>query len=85
MPCQKLGSWDKAVQLLWQLEASELRVSATSYNLVIGACEVRRKPKVSLQVYEHMAEQQCSPDPFIYLSLVEVAFGPLFGMRLRKL
>ncbi|WCJ25632.1 Pentatricopeptide repeat (PPR) superfamily protein [Euphorbia peplus] len=70
MSCQKLGSWDKAVQLLWQLEASELTVSTTSYNLVIGACEVGRKPKVALQVYEHMAEQQCTPDTFTYLSLI---------------
>ncbi|XP_065855820.1 pentatricopeptide repeat-containing protein At3g29290 [Euphorbia lathyris] len=70
MSCQKLGLWDKAVQLLWQLEASELTVSTTSYNLVIGACEVARKPKVALQVYEHMAEQQCAPDTFTYLSII---------------
>ncbi|WCJ22590.1 Pentatricopeptide repeat (PPR) superfamily protein [Euphorbia peplus] len=68
MSCQKLGSWDKAVQLLWQLEASELAVSATSYNVVIGACEVGRKPKVSLQVYEHMAEQQCPGHIYLFVT-----------------
>ncbi|KAF2283588.1 hypothetical protein GH714_012093 [Hevea brasiliensis] len=70
MSCQKLGLWDKALQLLWQLEASELSVSTTSYNLVIGACEIARKPKVALQVYEHMVHQNCTPDTFTYLSLI---------------
>lgn len=70
MSCQKLGLWDKALQLLWQLEASGLSVSTTSYNLVIGACETARKPKVALQVYEHMIHQNCTPDTFTYLSLL---------------
>ncbi|KDP27211.1 hypothetical protein JCGZ_19910 [Jatropha curcas] len=70
MSCQKLGLWDKALQLLWQLEASELPISTTSYNLVIGACEIARKPKVALQVYEHMVHQKCTPDTFTYLSLI---------------
>ncbi|KAK6129196.1 hypothetical protein DH2020_037026 [Rehmannia glutinosa] len=46
------------------------RVSVTSYNLVIGACEVARKPKVALQVYEHMVQQKQSPDIFTLLSLI---------------
>ncbi|KAE8659491.1 Pentatricopeptide repeat-containing protein [Hibiscus syriacus] len=70
MCCQKLGSWDKALQLLWQLEASGLSVSTTSYNLVIGACETARKPKVALQVYDHMIHQKCVPDTFTHLSLI---------------
>ncbi|KAK8586817.1 hypothetical protein V6N12_021341 [Hibiscus sabdariffa] len=70
MSCQKLGSWYKALQLLWQMEASGLSVSTTSYNLVIGACETARKPKVALQVYEHMIHQKCVPDTFTHLSLI---------------
>lgn len=70
MSCQKLGSWEKALQLLWQMEASGLPISAASYNLVIGACETARKPKVSLQIYEHMVHQKCTPDTFTYLSLI---------------
>ncbi|XP_050227191.1 pentatricopeptide repeat-containing protein At3g29290 isoform X2 [Mercurialis annua] len=70
MSCQKLGLWDKALQLLWQLESSGLPVSTTSYNLVIGACETARKPKVALQVYEHMIHQKHIPDTFTHLSLI---------------
>ncbi|XP_059670408.1 pentatricopeptide repeat-containing protein At3g29290 [Cornus florida] len=70
MSCQRLGLWDRALQLLWQMEASELPVSTASYNLVIGACEVARKPKVALQVYEHMVHRNCAPDTFTLLSLI---------------
>ncbi|KAL5739163.1 hypothetical protein ACOSP7_028082 [Xanthoceras sorbifolium] len=70
MSCQKLGLWEKALQLLWQMEASGLLVSTSSFNLVISACEVARKPKVALQVYEHMVHQKCTPDTFTYLSLI---------------
>ncbi|XP_057952998.1 pentatricopeptide repeat-containing protein At3g29290 isoform X2 [Malania oleifera] len=70
LSCQRLGLWDRAIQLLWQMEASEMSVSTASYNLVIGACEVARKPKVALQVYKHMVHQKCSPDTFTYLSLI---------------
>ncbi|MBA0586990.1 pentatricopeptide repeat-containing protein At3g29290 isoform X1 [Gossypium raimondii] len=70
MSCQKLGSWDKALQLLWQMEGLGLSVSTTSYNLVIGACETARKPKVALQVYDHMIHQKCVPDTFTHLSLI---------------
>ncbi|KAE8724838.1 Pentatricopeptide repeat-containing protein [Hibiscus syriacus] len=70
MCCRKLGSWDKALQLLWQMEASGLSVSTASYNLVIGACETARKPKVALQVYEHMIHRKCVPDTFTHLSLI---------------
>lgn len=72
MSCQRLGWWDKALQLLWQMEASGLSVSTPSYNLVIGACEVARKPEVALQVYEHMADQKCASDTFTLLSLIRV-------------
>ncbi|KAM7266570.1 hypothetical protein ACFE04_004467 [Oxalis oulophora] len=70
MACQKLGLWDKALQLLWKMEAEGLSVPTTSYNVVIGACEVARKPKVSLEVYEHMVHQKCPPDTFTHLSLI---------------
>lgn len=70
MSCQKLSLWDKALQLLWQMEASGLAVPTSSYNLVISACEVARKPKVALQVYEHMVHQKCSPDTFTHLALI---------------
>lgn len=70
MSCQKLGLWDRALQLIWQMEDSALSVSSASYNLVIGACEVARKPKVALQVYQHMVQQQCTPDTFTHLSLI---------------
>ncbi|KAL1194466.1 Pentatricopeptide repeat-containing protein [Cardamine amara subsp. amara] len=68
--CQKLGSWEKAVRLLYEMECSGLTVSTSSYNLVISACEKSRKPRVALQVYEHMAHRDCKPDTFTYLSLV---------------
>lgn len=70
MSCQKLGLWEKSLQLLWQMEASELPVSTSSYNIVIGASEIARKPKIALQVYEHMVHQKCTPDTFTYLSLI---------------
>lgn len=70
MSCSKLGLWEKSLQLLWQLEASELSVSTASYNLVISACEMARKPEVALQVYEHMVHQKCTPDTFTHLSLI---------------
>lgn len=70
MSCQKLGLWDRAMQLLWQMEVSGFPVSVTSYNLVIGACEAATKPKVALQVYKHMVQQKLTPDIFTLLSLI---------------
>lgn len=70
MSCQKLGSWDRALQLLWKMEALGLSVPTTTYNLVIGACETARKPKVALQVYDHMIHQKCVPDTFTHLSVI---------------
>ncbi|XP_060191441.1 pentatricopeptide repeat-containing protein At3g29290 isoform X2 [Lycium barbarum] len=70
--CHKLGLWDKAIQVLWQMEASELPVSTASYNQVIGACEVARRPKVALQVYYRMVRQKHSPDIFTLLSLMRI-------------
>ncbi|GFQ01446.1 pentatricopeptide repeat-containing protein at3g29290 [Phtheirospermum japonicum] len=45
MSCQRLGLWERAMKIIWEMENSGLTVSVTSYNLVIGACEVARKPK----------------------------------------
>ncbi|KAK9197483.1 hypothetical protein WN943_005621 [Citrus x changshan-huyou] len=70
MACQKLGLWEKSLQLLWQMETSELPVSTSSYNIVIHACEIARKPKIALQVYEHMVHRKCTPDTLTYLSLI---------------
>ncbi|KAJ4849075.1 hypothetical protein Tsubulata_038303 [Turnera subulata] len=72
MSCRKLGLWDNALQVLWQFEASGQPVPTASYNLVIGACKVARKPEVALQVYEHMVHQKCTPDSSTYLSLIRV-------------
>ncbi|KAK6913316.1 Pentatricopeptide repeat [Dillenia turbinata] len=80
MSCQKLGLWDKALQLLWQMEASGKLVSTESYNLVIGACEVAREPKVALQVYEHMIHQNRPADIFTHLSLIRACiWGSLWN------
>uniref|UniRef100_A0A1J3GRP7 Pentatricopeptide repeat-containing protein n=1 Tax=Noccaea caerulescens TaxID=107243 RepID=A0A1J3GRP7_NOCCA len=68
--CQKLGSWEKAVKLLYEMEGSGLTVSTSSYNLVISACEKARESRVALRVYEHMGQRDCKPDTFTYLSLV---------------
>lgn len=70
MSCKRLGSWDRALQLLWQMEASGLPISTVSYNLVIGTCEVARRPKIALQVYERMLHQHHTPDLFTLLSLI---------------
>uniref|UniRef100_M0ZLN4 Pentatricopeptide repeat-containing protein n=2 Tax=Solanum tuberosum TaxID=4113 RepID=M0ZLN4_SOLTU len=78
--CHRLGLWEKAVQVLWQMEASELPVSTASYNQVIGACEVARRPKVALQVYYRMVRQNHSPDIFTLLSLMRVCiWGSLYN------
>ncbi|OIT33017.1 PREDICTED: pentatricopeptide repeat-containing protein At3g29290 isoform X1 [Nicotiana attenuata] len=78
--CHRLGLWDKAVQILWQMEASEIPVSTASYNQVIGACEVARRPKVALQVYYRMVRQKHSPDIFTLLSLMRVCiWGSLWN------
>ncbi|XP_010425730.1 PREDICTED: pentatricopeptide repeat-containing protein At3g29290-like isoform X1 [Camelina sativa] len=68
--CQKLGYWEKAVKLLYEMEGSGLTVSTSSYNLVISTCEKSRKSKVALLVYQHMAQRDCKPNTFTYLSLV---------------
>ncbi|KAL0685658.1 hypothetical protein Bca4012_052506 [Brassica carinata] len=70
MSCQKLGWWEKAVKLLYEMEGSRLEVSTSSYNLVISACEKSRQCKVALRVYEHMVGRECRADTFTYLSLV---------------
>ncbi|KAK4367586.1 hypothetical protein RND71_011378 [Anisodus tanguticus] len=78
--CHRLGLWDKAIQVLWEMEASELPVSTASYNQVIGACEVARRPKVALQVYYRMVRQKHSPDIFTLLSLMRVCiWGSLWN------
>ncbi|KAF8105731.1 hypothetical protein N665_0157s0294 [Sinapis alba] len=80
MSCQKLGSWEKAVKLLYEMEGSGVTVSTSSYNLVISACEKSRQSKVALQVYDHMVQRGCDPDTFTYLSLIRsCVWGSLWG------
>ncbi|KAJ8439047.1 hypothetical protein Cgig2_014467 [Carnegiea gigantea] len=70
MCCQRLAFWDEALQLLWKMESSGIPASTTSYNIVISACEVARKPKIALQVYKHMTYKNYIPDTFTNLSLI---------------
>ncbi|KAG5093006.1 hypothetical protein JHK82_051784 [Glycine max] len=70
MSCSKLRLWDRAIEILWQMEASGLSDLTMSYNLVIRTCELARKPTIALQVYKHMVHQKCSPDIFTYLSVI---------------
>ncbi|KAE9605008.1 putative tetratricopeptide-like helical domain-containing protein [Lupinus albus] len=70
MSCSKLHLWDRAIEILWQMEASGLSDLTVSYNLVIRTCELARKPKTALQVYEHMVHQKCSPNMFTCLSII---------------
>ncbi|XP_062106412.1 pentatricopeptide repeat-containing protein At3g29290 isoform X2 [Humulus lupulus] len=72
MSCSKLGLWERALQLLWQMETNGISVSTASYNLVISACETARKPDVAVQVYDHMVHQKCIPDTLTQLSIVRV-------------
>ncbi|CAN0892462.1 Pentatricopeptide repeat-containing protein At3g29290 [Linum grandiflorum] len=65
MSCRKLGLWEKAVQVLWQMETSSERlVSSVFYSLVIGACEKAGNADVGLRVYERMVQQKCSLDRY---------------------
>ncbi|KAK9699350.1 hypothetical protein RND81_08G168800 [Saponaria officinalis] len=70
MCCQRVRYWEKALQFLWKMEKSGITVSTESYNLVISACETARKPKIALQIYEHMTFKKCIPDTFTHLSLI---------------
>ncbi|KAF5188639.1 Pentatricopeptide repeat-containing protein [Thalictrum thalictroides] len=80
LSCQRLGSWDRSLQILWQMEASDIPISTESYNLVLGSCEAARKPKVALQVYEQMVHKKCIPDTFTYLSLIRsCSWGSLWS------
>lgn len=70
MSCSELRLWDRAVEILWKMEASGLSDLTVSYNLVIRTCELVKKPKIAWQVYEHMVHQNCSPNIFTYLSII---------------
>ncbi|KAG2389903.1 Pentatricopeptide repeat-containing protein [Vigna angularis] len=60
--CSKLRLWERAIEILWQMEASGLSNLTMSYNLVIRTCELARKSSIALQVYKHMVHQKCSPN-----------------------
>lgn len=68
--CKRLGSWRRALQILWEMEDLGLLVPVTSYCRVIGACEVGNEPKVALQVYQHMVHRKQTPDTLTLLSLI---------------
>ena len=70
MSCSKLRLWDRSLEILWQMEASGLSDLTVTYNLVIRACELARKPTIALQVYEHMVHQKCIPNTLTYLSII---------------
>ncbi|KAL6645090.1 hypothetical protein ACP70R_016698 [Stipagrostis hirtigluma subsp. patula] len=80
MSCERLGQWEHALQLLWMMEKSGLKISAVSYNHVIRSCEVACKPKVALKVYRRMTRQGCSPDTFTHLSVIRACiWGSLWN------
>ncbi|KAK9163545.1 hypothetical protein Syun_004447 [Stephania yunnanensis] len=84
--CQKLGLWDRSLQLLWKMEVSGLSVSTASYNLAITACEAARKPRIALEVYERMVHKNCIPDTFTYMSLTRACiWGSLLSEALELL
>lgn len=85
MACQRLGLWERSLQLLWQMEISGIELSTISYNHVISSCEVARKPKVALQVYQHMLHQKCAPDTFTYLSLIRACVWGSLWMEAEKI
>ncbi|CAI9272652.1 unnamed protein product [Lactuca saligna] len=68
--CNKLGSWRRGLQILWEMEDLGLEIPVTSYCRVIGACEVGNEPKVALQVYQHMVHKKHNPDTLTLLSLI---------------
>ncbi|PKA66305.1 Pentatricopeptide repeat-containing protein [Apostasia shenzhenica] len=72
MCCQKMGLWERSLQLLWQMETSGIEMSTLPYNHVIHACESARRPEVALQVYQHMRDQKREPDMFTHLSLIRI-------------
>ncbi|KAJ8750070.1 hypothetical protein K2173_013985 [Erythroxylum novogranatense] len=75
MSCQKLKLWDRAVQLLWQMEVAGLLVSTATYNRVILTCDLARNPGAALQVYEHMIHKKCIPDMLTYKFLIRSSTG----------
>lgn len=81
MACQRLGWWNRSLQFLWKMEQdSKMDVSTAVYNLVLGSCEIARKPKVALQVYYHMIHQNCCPDTFTHLTLLRTCiWGSLWS------
>ncbi|PWA70061.1 Pentatricopeptide repeat-containing protein [Artemisia annua] len=68
--CKQLGSWRRALQILWEMESSGLSIPVTSYCRVIEACEVGNEPRVALQVYQRMVHQKQTPDTLTLLSLI---------------
>ncbi|KAK9090971.1 hypothetical protein Sjap_024148 [Stephania japonica] len=78
--CQKIGLWDRSLQLLWKMEVHGLSVSTASYNLAISACEAARKPRIAMEVYERMVHKNCIPDTFTYMSLIRACiWGSLWS------
>ncbi|KAH0450664.1 hypothetical protein IEQ34_021356 [Dendrobium chrysotoxum] len=85
MSCQRLGLWERSLQLLWQMEKSGMQMSAISYNHVIRACETARKPEIALQIYQHMIDQKQTPDTFTYLSLIRACIWGSLWTELEKI
>ncbi|XP_073273811.1 pentatricopeptide repeat-containing protein At3g29290 [Primulina huaijiensis] len=85
MCCQRLGLWDRALQLLWQMETYGLPVSVMSYNLVIAACERARQPEIALQVYGHMVQRTISPNTLTLLSLIRCFIWGSFWSKVEEI
>lgn len=85
MSCQRLGCWERSLQLLWQMEKSGMEMSTVSYNHAIRACETARKPEIALQVYQHMIDQKQIPDTFTYLSLIRTCIWGSLWIEVEKI
>ncbi|GLJ18733.1 hypothetical protein SUGI_0334300 [Cryptomeria japonica] len=80
--CHRLGLWEKSLQYIWEMEKSGIKPGSSSYNLLIATCEIAGRPKVALQVFEHMLCVDCSPNTFTYLPLIRACGN---GLHLREL
>eukprot|EP00252_Welwitschia_mirabilis_P027200 TRINITY_DN9269_c0_g1_i1.p1 TRINITY_DN9269_c0_g1~~TRINITY_DN9269_c0_g1_i1.p1 ORF type:complete len:147 (-),score=18.58 TRINITY_DN9269_c0_g1_i1:133-537(-) len=66
------------------MERLGMEIQASSYNLVIRACEVARKPEVAIEVYHHMKNVNCSPNAFTYLSIIRLCGKGSFWEELKQ-
>ncbi|KAJ3673913.1 hypothetical protein LUZ60_005905 [Juncus effusus] len=82
---RKLGFWDRALQLLWEMERTGMEMHTESYNHVIYACEIACEPSVALRVYQHMVQRGCKTDNFTYLPLIRCCISGSFWTDLDEI